>query len=95
MSEVQNSVVAQSQNMSLPHISYADFRRKLAEADSWAAAFERIEEGQKLSADGIEYRVSWKHTDPDWVELTHRTGKTLARRIVRKGDPLLLELRPQ
>jgi hypothetical protein len=78
----------------LPSISYADFRRKLAEGDSWAAAFERIQEGQKLSADGVEYRVSWKHTDPDWVELTYRTGKTLSRRIVRLGDSLLLELRP-
>jgi hypothetical protein len=79
--------------VSLPHISYADFRRKLAEGDAWAAAFERIQEGQKLSAGGIEYRVSWKHFDPDWVELTYRTGKTLSRRIVRKGDQLLLDLK--
>jgi hypothetical protein len=77
----------------LPSISYADFRRKLAEGDAWAAAFERIQEGQKLSAAGIRYEVTWKHTDPDWVELTHRTGKTLSQRIVRKGDPLLLELK--
>jgi hypothetical protein len=77
----------------IPRISYDDFRRKLAEGDAWAAAFARIEEGQKLSARGISYLVSWKHTDPDWVKLTHRTGKTLSQRIVRPGDPLLLELK--
>jgi hypothetical protein len=70
-----------------PRIAYSDLR--------WVVAFARIEEGQKLRAGGIEYRVSWKHTDPAWVELTHRTGKTLSRKIVRKGDPLLLELRPE
>lgn len=79
----------------LPSISYADFRRKLAEGDSWTAAFDQIQEGQRLIAGGIRYSVTWKHTDPDWVELTYRTGKTLSRCIVRKGDPLLLELRPE
>jgi hypothetical protein len=95
---LQGEVDPQSQEWevsmsALPSISYADFRRKLAEGDPWAAAFKRIQEGQKLSADGVEYRVSWKHTDPDWIELTHRTGKTLSRKIVRPGDPLLLELK--
>jgi len=78
-----------------PSISYADFRRKLAEGDPWAAAFQKIQEGQKLSARGISYLVSWKHLNPDWVELTHRVGNSLPRTIVRKGDPLLLELRPE
>lgn len=70
-----------------PKISYSDL--------AWAAAFARIEEGQKLSAGGIEYRVSWKHIDPDWVELTFRADKKQESKIVRKGDPLLLELRPE
>lgn len=68
-----------------PRVSYADL--------AWAAAFERIDEHQTLFAHGIGYLVTWKHRDPDWLELTHRAGKKLAKRIVRKGDPLLLELK--
>lgn len=78
--------------MSLPSISYADFRRKLTEGDSWVAAFDQIQEGQRLIAGGIRYVVSWKHTDPDWVELTFRTGKKQESLILRKGDLRLLEL---
>ena len=70
-----------------PKIAYADL--------AWAAAFARIEEGQRFTVNGIEYRVTWKHEDPDWVEINYRAGKKQQRRIVRKGDPLLLELRPQ
>lgn len=68
-----------------PRVSYSDL--------AWAAAFARIEEGQKLSSGGVNYLVSWKHTYPDWVELTYRAGKKQESRMVRKGDPLLLELR--
>lgn len=68
-----------------PRVSYSDL--------AWAAAFARIEEGQKVSVGDIQYRVIWKHTDPDWLQLNYRTDKELRRLMVRKGDPLLLELR--
>lgn len=71
----------------LPRVKYADL--------AWSAAFARIEEGQKLSAGGTQYRVWWKHHDPDWLELTYRNGKVQRRVLVRKGDPLLLELHPE
>jgi hypothetical protein len=63
---------------------------------AWASAFARIEEGQKLYAKGIEYRVTWKHQEPDWLMLLYRFGKKRGHPLmVRKGDPLLLELRPE
>jgi hypothetical protein len=78
-----------------PQVKYADFQQQRVEQDdAWSAAFARIQEGQKLSAGGINYLVSWKHFDPDWVELTFREGNHLPRKYVRKGDPLLLELKP-
>ena len=61
----------------------------------WYAAFARIQIRQKLTAGGVEFRVAWKHTNPDWVQLTFRADKKLQRRMVRVGDPLLIELRPQ
>jgi hypothetical protein len=62
---------------------------------AWAFAFAHIRKGQKLHAGGVEYLVAWKHFDPDWVQLTYREGKKKEERVVRKGDPLLLELRPE
>lgn len=70
-----------------PRVSYADL--------AWAAAFARIREDDMFLKDGVLYRVTWKHEDPPWVRLTHRTEKRIAHRIVRQGDRLLLELRPQ
>lgn len=71
-----------------PRISYADV--------AWSAAFARIEPGQHLTASsGLVYSVIWKHDDlpRQWLVLRYRAGKKLEQRIVRKGDPLLLELR--
>jgi hypothetical protein len=70
-----------------PRVSYTDL--------AWATAFARIEEGTYLTAHNTKYWVNWKHADPDWVELTFRAGKKQESKIVRKGDPLLLELRPE
>jgi hypothetical protein len=70
-----------------PRIAFADL--------AWAAAFARIEEGQKLSGPHCEYVVDWKHHDPDWLCLIYRDEKKQRRVMVRKGDPLLLELRPE
>lgn len=71
----------------LPRVKYADL--------AWAAAFARIKTGQKLCARGIDYRVEWKHEDPDWVQLVYRHEKKLQRRVVRQGETILLELRPE
>lgn len=72
-------------------------KQRVAYADlAWAAAFARIEEGQKLSAEGITYTVDWKHQDPAWLRLKPLRNQTVKKhRMVRQGDPLLLELRPE
>lgn len=70
-----------------PRISYTDL--------AWTTAFTRIQEGQRLLAAGVEYCVAWKHEDPDWCQLSFRAEKKKQTRMIRKGDPLLLELHPQ
>lgn len=69
-----------------PRVSYADV--------AWSAAFARIAQGQWLiGADGMRYRVAWKHVDPDWLQLDYRAGKELLGRMVRQGDDFLLSLK--
>lgn len=71
-------------------------KQRVAYADlAWAAAFARIHEDDMFLKDGVLYRVTWKHEDPPWIRLTHRTEKRIAHRMVRKGDPLLLELKSE
>ena len=67
-----------------PRVAYLDF---LAGQDSWGQAFARVKElgeGAKLG----EWQILWIHTEPDWVQLKSKLGK----RMVRRGDPLLIEL---
>ena len=59
----------------------------------WFAAYSRIEEGKKYTADGIEYEVSWKHENPPWLQLRFRVKGKVEHRMCRKGDPLMLDLR--
>lgn len=70
-----------------PRVSYSDL--------AWATAFARIHENDMFLKDGVLYRVTWKHEDPPWIRLTYRTEKRIAHRMVRPGNSLLLELRPQ
>lgn len=76
-----------------PRISYSDLCWQLQQREAWLAAFARIENGDKLSADGITYLVDWKHEDPLWVRLAYRAKKKLAHKMCRLGDPLLLALK--
>ena len=49
----------------------------------------------RLSANDVVYKAHWKHHDPDWLMLLYRSGKSRRSVMVRQGDPLLLELRPE
>lgn len=68
-----------------PRVTYSDF---LASRDAWGEAFARVKaigEGSKLGA----WEILWIHEGPpDWVQL--KLGRQ--KRMVRRGDVLLIEL---
>lgn len=66
-----------------PRILYSDLQ--------WLSAFERIKEGETLTARGVTFRVDWKHIDPPWLKLKVKRGEYV---MVRKGDSLIHELSP-
>jgi len=67
-------------------------KQRIAYTDlAWAVAFARIKVENERLPNGVTYdgwKILWIHDDPPWILL----GKKRQRRMVRKGDPLLLEL---
>ena len=71
-----------------PQISYAEFQQA---REQWMSAFEKIKalpEGTTLS----KYELAWVHEDPHWVQLAYREDGKRLKRMVRRGDVLLIEL---
>jgi len=72
---------ADAQRSAKPRVAYAD--------REWMTTFERLKqlgEGAKLG----EWKILWIHEDPPWVQI-RGNGKNV--RMVRKGDPLIHELK--
>jgi hypothetical protein len=67
----------------------------------WFQAFEKIVAmgiGAKLEADGVAYQVSDWHLDTEFARLVLRIskGKDRGTKItLKRGDPLVLELKPR
>lgn len=73
-----------------PRISYADLQ--------WQQAFARLKDlpqGTKLKAGEREFVLDhvWDDPHPPSLELKYREDKKLKKYTVRRGDPLMLELR--
>lgn len=63
-------------------------------ADRWMQEFERVKaygQGAKVKANGVEYELFWISEDPPWIQLRDAKGE---KRMVRKGDLLMLHLQP-
>jgi len=79
-----------------PSIKYAEFQAQ--RADVWLAKHaEFIALGMRapLAANEVKYRISHWNDDPAkaFLELSYRAGGKWQTKMVRRGDPLLLELR--
>jgi hypothetical protein len=65
----------------------------------WFEAFEKLIAlgvGAKLSANGQDYKI--EHWNPEhshaWIQLRYKEGGQVKKRMVRRGDVLMIELQP-